>query len=147
MKWIRLLSIFAWKFAKNMFCWRKIQKNTKYIETEGFDEKKIKIAKENTDVNKSSNQRKCTKSDQRNWKQLKNFNKYRKKLWETRAIAAIKNNPKYFYIFIKNNSKIRAGIGPVQDEEGNLEPINQKMCKIVNEQYNSVFSTPDPTMT
>ena len=32
----------------------------------GFDEKKIKISKENTDVNKSSNQRKCTKPDQRN---------------------------------------------------------------------------------
>ena len=31
------------------------------------------------DVNKSSNQWKCTKSDQRNWKQHKNFNKYRKK--------------------------------------------------------------------
>ena len=28
---------------------------------------------------------------------------------ETRAIAAIKNNPKYFYKFVKNNSKIRAG--------------------------------------
>ena len=38
---------------------------------------------------------------------------------ETRAIAAIKNNPKYFYKFVKNNSKIRAGIGPLQDEEGN----------------------------
>ena len=46
---------------------------------EGFDEKNIKIAKENTDVNKSSNKRKCTKSDQRNLKQLKNLNKYRKK--------------------------------------------------------------------
>ena len=39
-------------------------------------------------------------------------------LRETRAIAAIKNNPKYFYKFVKNNSKIRAGIGPHQDEEG-----------------------------
>ena len=29
-------------------------------------------------------------------------------LRETRAIAAIKNNPKYFYKFVKNNSKIRA---------------------------------------
>ena len=45
----------------------------------GFDEKNIKIAKENTDVNKPSNQRKWTKSYQRNLKQLKNFNKYRKK--------------------------------------------------------------------
>ena len=32
-------------------------------------------------------------------------------LRETRAIAAIKKNPKYFYKFVKNNSKIRAGIG------------------------------------
>ena len=28
-------------------------------------------------------------------------------LRETRAIAAIKNNQKYFYKFVKNNSKIR----------------------------------------
>ena len=40
-------------------------------------------------------------------------------LQETRAIADIKNKPKYFYKFIKNNSKIRAGIGPLQDEERN----------------------------
>ena len=31
-------------------------------------------------------------------------------LRETRAIAAIKKNPKYFYKFVKNNSTIRAGI-------------------------------------
>ena len=58
----------------------------------------------------------------------------------------IKNNPKYFYKFVKN-SKIRAGIGPLQDEEGNLEPSNKKMSELLNEQYNSVFSTPDRTMT
>ena len=45
---------------------------------------------------------------------------------ETRAIAAIKKNPKYFYKFVENNSTIRAGIGPVHDEEGNLEPSNKK---------------------
>ena len=42
---------------------------------------------------------------------------------------------------------IRAGIGPLQDEEGNLEPSNKKMSELLNEQHNSVFSTPDPTMT
>ena len=68
-------------------------------------------------------------------------------LRETRAIAAIKNNPKYFYKFVKNNSKIRAGIGPLEDEEGNLEPSNKKMSELLNEQYNTDFSTPDPTMT
>ena len=68
-------------------------------------------------------------------------------LRETRAIAAIKNNPKYFYKFAKHNSKIRAVIGPLQDEEGNLKPSNKKMSELLNEQYNSHFSTPDPTMT
>ena len=32
-------------------------------------------------------------------------------LRETRAIAAVKKNPKYFHKFLKNNSAIRAGIG------------------------------------
>ena len=43
----------------------------------GFDEKQIYITKENTEINKSLNQRKCTKLDQRNLKQVKKFNKYR----------------------------------------------------------------------
>ena len=66
-------------------------------------------------------------------------------LRETRAIAAIKNNPKYFYKFVKNNWTIRAAIGPLQDDEENSEPSNKKMSELLNEQYNSVFSTPDPT--
>ena len=61
-----------------MFCERKVEENIKYLlikhictikikyPEKGYDEKKIKIVKENTDVNKLSNQRKCTKSDQRN---------------------------------------------------------------------------------
>ena len=57
---------------------------------------------------------------------LKNSINTERNLRETRAIAAIKNNPKYFFKFVKNNSKIRAGIGPLQDEEGNLEPSNKK---------------------
>ena len=68
-------------------------------------------------------------------------------LREARAIAAIKKNPKYVYKFVKSNSKIRAGIGPLQDEEGNLEPNNKKLSELLNEHYNSVFSTPDPSIT
>ena len=62
-----------------MFAKEKSKKTPNTQRQKGFDEKKIKIAKENTEVNKSSNQRKLTKSYQRNSKQLKNFNKYRKK--------------------------------------------------------------------
>ena len=54
---------------------------------------------------------------------------------------------KYFYKFVKNNSTIRAEMGPLQDEEGNLEPCNKKMSELLNEQYNSVFSTPDQMRT
>ena len=109
-----------------MFCQRKVPQS----------------AKENTEVNKSSNQKKCTKSDQSNLKRLKNFNKYRKKfkIYDSN-IAAIKKNPKYFYKFVRKNSTIRAGIGPLQDEEGNLEPSNKKTSELLNEQYNSVFNT------
>ena len=47
-------------------------------------------------------------------------------LRETRAIAALKKNQIYFNKFVKHNSAIRVGIGPLQGEEGNLEPSNKK---------------------
>ena len=57
---------------------------------------------------------------------LKNSINTERNLRETRAIAAIKKTPKYYYKFVKNNSKIRTGIGRLQDEEENLEPSNKK---------------------
>ena len=47
-------------------------------------------------------------------------------LRETRAIAAIKNNPKYFYKFVKNNSKIRAGIGLSRMKTGTWNQATKK---------------------
>ena len=58
-------------------------------------------------------------------KKLKISANAERNLRETRAIAAIKKNPKYFDKFVKNNSTIRAIIGPLKDEEGNLETSNQ----------------------
>ena len=43
-----------------MFCKKKSKKTPFTQRQKGFEEKKIKIAKENTEVNKYSNQRKCT---------------------------------------------------------------------------------------
>ena len=70
----------------------------------------------------------------------------KRNLRETRAIAAIKKNKNKICKFVKNNSSIRAGIGPLQDEDGKLEPSNKKMSELLNEQYDSVFSTPAPMM-
>ena len=142
---------------KNFNIWIKICKNTCFAiekskktpntpRQEGFYEKKNKL-QQNTEVNKSSNRRKCTKSDQRNWNNLKISINTEINLREKRAIAAIKKNPKCLYKFVKNNSTIRAGIEPLQDEERNLEPNNNKMSELLNEKYNSVFNTPDSTMT
>ena len=51
---------------KAIFAKEKSKKTPNTQKQKGFDEKKIKIVKENTEVNKQSNQRKSTKSDQRN---------------------------------------------------------------------------------
>ena len=64
---------------------------------------------------------------------------------ETRAIAALKQNPKYVNKFIKTDSTIRAGIWLLQDEKGNQEPSNKKTSEQLK--VLSIFSTPDPTTT
>ena len=125
----------------------KSQKTPNTQRQNGFDEKNIKIAKK---IQRSTNHQ--TKENVLN--QIKEIeNKFKISLnteiilRETRAIAAIKKTPKYFYKFVKNNSTISAGIGPLQDEVGNLEPRNMKMSELLNEQYNFVFNTRDPTIT
>ena len=76
-----------------------------------------------------------------------NFNKYRKKSKRHESCCYYQEKPKILLQFVKNDSTIRAGIRPLQDEEGNLEPGNKKISELLNEQYNSVFSTPDPSMS
>ena len=103
-----------------MFCKEKSKKTPNTQRHKGFDEKKIKLQKK---IQRSTKHQ--TRENVLN--QIKEIeNKFKisinteRNLTETRAIAAIKKNPKYFYKFVKTNSKIRAGIGPLQDEEGNL---------------------------
>ena len=73
---------------------------------------------------------------ERNLRETKNKSETERNLRETRAIAAFKKNPNYFYKFVKKNSTIRAGIGPLHDEEANLEPDNNK-----NERASSALRT------
>ena len=54
-------------------------------------------------------------------------------LKETRTIAAIKQNPKYFGKFEKSNSTIKTGIG-------NLETCNKKMSKLLNTKQFILYS-------
>ena len=76
----------------------------------GFNEKNMKITKENTDVNKSSTKENVLNQIKEIENKLKISLNTELNLRETRAIAAIKKNPKHFYKFVKNNATIRAGI-------------------------------------
>ena len=98
-----------------MFCQRKIQENTKYPETEGLNLTRKRSKLQNKIQRSTSHQ---TKENVLN--QIKEIeNKFKisinteRNLRETRAIAAIKKNLKYFYKIVKNNSTIRARIGPL----------------------------------
>ena len=67
MKCITLLSTFTGNLQKQTCSAKEKSKETPNTQRQkGYDEKNIKITKENTVINKSSNQRKCTKSDQKN---------------------------------------------------------------------------------
>ena len=102
MKCIRLLSIFAWKFATNMFCQKKSpRKHQIPRDRRALMRKRSKLQMK---TQRSTNHQ--TKENVLN--QIKKIEKNVKisinterNLRETRAIAAIKNNPKYFYKFVK----------------------------------------------
>ena len=114
----------------------------------GYVEKIIKIAKENTESNKSSNQRKCTKSEWINWKQLNIFNRYSKKSKRNKSCCWYQAKPQILLQICKKqlNDKSYNWTSPGR-REGTWNQSNKKMSELPNEQYNSVFSTPDPPMS
>ena len=127
---------------------KKSSRNTKYPETEGLWWEKYQNFKRKYRGQQIIELRKCTKSDKINLKQLKNFDKYRKKSKRNESYCWYQIKPQILLQIRKNNLTIRAGIGPLQHEEGNLKPSKKKrICELLDEQYNSVFSTPVPTMT
>ena len=64
-----------------------------------------------------------------------------KTLQETNAVEAIKSNPKYFYAYAKRNSKIKSKIGPFIINDSTISN-SYDIAEALNNQYNSVFSSP-----
>ena len=56
-------------------------------------------------------------------------------------------NPKAFFSFTRSWQKIKAKIGPFQDEKGVLNPSPDFAAETLRQQYNSVFVTPRPAGT
>lgn len=61
---------------------------------------------------------------------------------EKRAVDCIKNNPKYFYSYVKRFSKSKASIGPLLNSLSQFTVENEEMASLFSTQYSSVFSTP-----
>ena len=61
---------------------------------------------------------------------------------EGKAIAKIIQNPRYFFSYAKRFAKRKSTVGPLLNENNDLEHDPKKMADILQKQYSSVFSDP-----
>ena len=61
---------------------------------------------------------------------------------EGKAILKIIENPRYFFSYAKKHAKRKSTVGPLLDENKDLEHEPKKMADILQHQYSSVFSDP-----
>ena len=64
---------------------------------------------------------------------------------EGKALAKIIENPRYFFSYAKKYAKRKSTVGPLLNEDKELEDDPKKMADILQNQYSSVYS--DPTST
>ena len=62
---------------------------------------------------------------------------------ETTAVAKIKDDPNYFYRYAKKFSVVKSDIGPLLDSSRNLTSDKKIICKLLLDQFNKIFSTPN----
>ena len=72
---------------------------------------------------------------------LKSYQKSRMDC-ETKAVNAIKKNPKYFFSYARKFSSVKISIGPFVDAANKLVTDSLRMAEMLFEQYKSVYSTP-----
>lgn len=61
---------------------------------------------------------------------------------EIQAVSCIKTNPKYFYKYATNQSKVRVEVGPLKDLDGHTTDVPEEIVEILRLQYEGVFSQP-----
>ena len=64
------------------------------------------------------------------------------KLKEKQAVSAIRSNPKYFYKYASDRSKIKAAVGPLINSQGTKTEDPAEVCEALRIQYEGVFSSP-----
>ena len=68
--------------------------------------------------------------------------KNEEQLNEQKAVNAIKSNPKYFYSYTKQHSKVKTKVGPLLNKDKVLVTNNKEMANVLQKQYQSAFSQP-----
>ena len=63
------------------------------------------------------------------------------RLMENRAVEKIRENPKYFFSYAKQKSRVKVPIGPLE-EAGSIVTDPQKMSEVMQRQFITVFSNP-----
>ena len=63
---------------------------------------------------------------------------------ENAALRKIQEDPNYFFIYAKKFSICKTGIGPLMNSSTNsLSNDKHEMCRLLVDQFNSVFTIPD----
>ena len=65
----------------------------------------------------------------------------RKKTFERKLARDVKKNPKPFYSYINNNTKVCSKVGPLKDKDGKLQTDDLKMSGLLNDTLTSVFTS------
>ena len=66
---------------------------------------------------------------------------------EIDAIMRMKKNPKYFYAYVKKFHKSESRVGPLEDDQGNLQADPENKANLLQDQYIKVFSNPEKANT
>ena len=62
---------------------------------------------------------------------------------EAKMISKIKTNPRAFYTYAKKHCKTYCSVGPLTDENNELQTDPTKMCNLLQKQYLKAFSDPN----
>jgi Endonuclease-reverse transcriptase/Reverse transcriptase (RNA-dependent DNA polymerase) len=83
-------------------------------------------------------------------KKVRNFIRNAKKKFERRLADGGGQNKRPFYAYVKTNTKVKQGVGPLKDGSGNTVTENEKMADLLNETFAKAFtrenltSVPEP---
>ena len=66
-----------------------------------------------------------------------------KKTFERKLASDRKKNPKAFYSYISNRCKVQPKVGPLKDENGQVQTDDSQQAQILNNQFVSAFTRED----